>query len=64
MKNAIKVESVVPDKPVRIAQANQGRHFTCMHDALFSQNATHIIQPLKTLQLLAIDNIWYSYILQ
>ena len=35
MENIIKVESVVPDQPVRTAHANLGRHFTHMHQTLF-----------------------------
>ena len=45
-ENIIQSESIVPDKPVRTAQANMGRHFTYMHYAQFSQNATHVITHL------------------
>ena len=38
MTSTIKPESVVPDKPLRTAQANLGRHFTHMHLTPFSQS--------------------------
>ena len=42
MKNVIKAESIVPDKPVQTAQANLGRHFSHMHKALFYQSGARI----------------------
>ena len=37
-KNPVKAESVVPDKPVRIAEATLGQSLTHMHLAQFYQN--------------------------
>jgi len=41
-ENRVKAESVVPDKPVRTAQANLGQHFTHMHQIPFSQREAQI----------------------
>ncbi len=37
------MESVVSDELLQTAQANLGQHFSHMHYAQFSQNATHMI---------------------
>ena len=53
----VKVESVIPDKPVWKVWADLGQHFTHMHKAQTSQNGAHVILAANYFPLQEVDGI-------